>query len=81
MDLFYVIKPKTINYDSKMLDGIKECYPTAKQVFSIDDADTIILQKGYTRSHNAIEEYISIKGKKRCLEGYLFTDKYKVHLN
>jgi len=55
----------------------------AEIVNKIEDCDIVILQQGWTRSKIAVAEKnrASFELKKNCREGYLYTDKYKVHLN
>ena len=78
----YVIKPKSAEVDERISTGMLNIDSHSAAVPSLEECDIAILQKGWTRSKSAVQEYH--KARKMhipCREGYLYTDKYRVHLN
>ena len=79
---FYVIKPKTAETDKQIVIGMLNLDPYPTAVKSLEECDIAILQEGWTRSKCAVKEYHKAQELHiPCKEGYLYTDKYKVHLN
>ena len=80
---YYIIKAKSVSVREDILQGLRQMDKSADIVNKIEDCDIAILQQGWTRSKTAIAEkdQASYGFKKPCREGYLYTDKYKVHLN
>lgn len=79
---YYIIKPSSHKVDKDIVEGLKRVDNDAKIVQNLYQSDRAILQKGWTKSKNALAEYNLAKEKKiMCLEGYLFRDKYSIHLN
>lgn len=79
---FYVIKPKSAEIDEQIIAGMLNIDPQAAAVSSLKECDIAILQKGWTHSKSAVQEYHGARELRiPCREGYAYTDKYKVHLN
>ena len=80
---YYIIKKKREKIREDILDGIFHIDKEANIVDSIEKADVAVLQQGWTRSRIAVAEQIRASQKLhiKCQEGYLYTDKYSVHLN
>lgn len=79
---FYVIKPKSAEVDERISVGMLNIYPQAVAVPSLEECDIVILQKGWTRSKSAVQEYHKAKELHiPCREGCMYTDKYSIHLN
>lgn len=80
---YYIIKAKSVSVREDILQGLHQVDKNAEIVSKIEDCDIVILQQGWTHSKTAIAEkdQASFELKKPCREGYLYTDKYKVHLN
>ena len=80
---YYIIKAKSVSIQEDLVHGICQLDKDAEIVNKIEESDVVVLQQGWTRSKNAVKEKsraYSTLGKP-CREGYLYTDKYKVHLN
>ncbi len=78
----YVIKPKSAEIDERIVAGMLNIDSQAVAVSSLKECDIAILQKGWTRSKNAVQEYHSARELHiPCREGYLYTDKYRAHLS
>ena len=78
----YVIKSKSAEIDERIIAGMLNIDPQTAAVSSLEECDIAILQKGWTRSKSAVQEYHRAREMHiPCREGYLYTDKYKVHLN
>lgn len=79
---FHVIKPKTAEIDERIVVGMLNLDPYPVAVNKLEDADIAVLQEGWTMSKCAVEEYDKAHELHiPCREGYLYTDKYKIHLN
>ncbi len=79
---FYVIKPKSAEVDERIVAGILNIDPQSAAVSSLEECNIAILQKGWTRSKSAVQEYHRARELHiPCREGYAYTDKYKVRLN
>ena len=79
---FYVIKPKSAEVDERIIIGMLNIDPYPAAVPSLEECDIAILQKGWTRSKSAVQEYHKAQELHiPCREGYMYTDKYSVHLN
>lgn len=79
---FYVIKPKSAEIDERIIAGMLNIDPQGAAVSSLEECDIAILQKGWTRSKSAVQEYHKAHELHiPCREGYLYTDKYSIHLN
>ena len=80
---YYIIKAKSVSVRADILQGLHQMDENAEIVNKIEDCDIVVLQQGWTHSKTAIAEknraYFELK--RPCREGYLYTDKYKVHLN
>lgn len=78
----YVIKPKSVEIDERIIAGMLNIDPYPAAVNKLEDADIAVLQEGWTRSKCAVQEYHKAQELHiPCREGYVYTDKYKVHLN
>lgn len=79
---FYVIKPKSVEVDEQIVAGMLNIDPQAVAAPSLEECEIAILQKGWTRSKSAIQEYHKAHELHiPCREGYMYTDKYSIHLN
>lgn len=80
---YYIIKAKSVSIREDIVQGLNQIDKDAEIVNKIEDCDIAILQHGWTRSKTAVVEknFASLKLRKPCREGYVYTDKYKVHLN
>ena len=79
---YYIIKPKTHDVNTNIQSGIAQIDREAQFVKDIRIADICIMQKGWTKSRSAVSEYNYAQSLGiQCKEGYLYTDKYSVHLN
>ena len=79
---FYVIKPKSAEIDERISAGMLNIDPYSTAVPSLEECDIAILQKGWTRSKSAVQEYRKAQELHiPCREGYMYTDKYSVRLN
>lgn len=80
----YITKPKSKDIDVNIINGIMQTYKGNDFSFvdSVDDADLLVMHHGWTRSKECIlDQAKALKKGIRCAEGYLYTDKYEVHLN
>lgn len=80
---YYIIKKKSENVSSTIINGIRRMDNEAEFVNSLEECDLAVLQQGWTRSRTAVNERnrASFELRKPCREGFLYTDKYTVHLN
>lgn len=80
---YYIIKPRSAYPDETIIKGILTADKSAKIVNTLDECDIAILQKGWTRSKIAVTEWKrqQFERRKPCHEGYLYRDKYKIHIN
>ena len=80
---YYIIKAKSVSIREDIVQGLNQIDKDAEIVNKIEDCDIAILQHGWTCSKAAVAEknFVSLKLRKPCREGYVYTDKYKVHLN
>ena len=79
---FYIIKPSSSKIDDDLIKGLRSLDAAAIFIDDIKEADKCVLQKGWTKSKLAVSKYHMAKENHiQCDEGYLYTDKYKVHLN
>ena len=80
--LYYIIKPTSVMYDENIIKNFMEIHPDAKMATKLEDCEEVILQKGWTRSKKAVaEKELAATLQKKCNEGYIYKDFYKVHLN
>lgn len=80
----YISKPKTKDFDINIINGIISTLKGNDFSFvdNVNDADLVVMQHGWTRSNDCInDQAIALKKGIRCKEGYLYTDKYVAHLN
>ena len=80
---YYIVKPRSHTISENLISGILSLDKDAIFVMNIDDCDIGILQKGWSRSKVAVAERNRLTSElgKRCEEGYLYIDRYSVHLN
>lgn len=79
---YYIIKPSSSKIDDDLIKGLRSLDAAAIFVDDIKEADKCVLQKGWTKSKLAVSKYHMAKENHiQCDEEYLYTDKYKVHLN
>lgn len=77
---YYIVKVGAI--DEKMINGIKRFDKKVEIVDNLNDCDIVVLQRGWTDSMEAIEEYnLACELHKRCNEGYIYVDEYTVRVN
>lgn len=78
----YIIKPKTKKINKNIIQNFLMFNPADEFTDNINEADKCILQKGWTTSKYAMDEYIyAHKHNIPCIEGYIYTDLFHVHLN
>ena len=80
---YYIIKKKSAAIRQDILDGIRRTDNNAKVVDELENCDIAVLQQGWTMSRTAVAERNRALSElhKPCREGYLYTDKYKAHVN
>ena len=79
---YYIIKANSHKVNTEAIIGLKTIDSDAEVVHNLSEADKAILQKGWSRSKNAVAEYHLAREKKiPCVEMNIFIDKHKVHLN
>lgn len=79
---YYIIKAKSVSIRENIVQGLNQIDKDAEIVNKIENCDIAILQHGWTRSKTAVaEKNFASLIRKPCREGYVYTDKYKVHLN
>lgn len=79
---YYICKPKKHKINETMLEGIKRMDSDATFVKNLCQADICVMQQGWTKSKICIKEHhLARELKIARREGYLYTDKYKVHTN
>ena len=80
---YYIIKPTNNKIDENIINGIKELDKNAEIVYTLEDCDIVVLQKGWTRSKNACDErnraYFELK--KPCKEAHIYLTYETIHLN
>ena len=79
---YYIIKPKNAHIQDELLKGIFMVDKDPQIVVDLERCDVAVLQQGWTRSKDAIDErdHAFYDLKKTCREGYVYTDKFKVRL-
>ena len=80
---YYIIKKKSASVNQNIIDGIRIMDNNAEFVKNLEDCNIAILQQGWTHSRTAVAEKnrASFELRIPCREGYVYTDKYNVHLN
>lgn len=78
----YISKPKSHKVNEQVIAGVKHCYGDIEIVKTIQDANMVVFQKGWTRSKVCVAEYREVgRLQIKYEEDYIFLDKYKVHTN
>ena len=78
---YYIIKPRSAECDNDLLSRIAEIDTSVTLVEDINDADICVLQKGFSKSKIAVNEYLyAIEHGIKCVEQYMY-DKVSVKLN
>ncbi len=77
---YYIIKAKSVSIREDIIQVLNQIDKDAEIVGKIEDCDIAILQHGWTRSKTAVAEknFASLKLRKPCREGYVYTDKYNI---
>lgn len=79
---YYIIKPKSHDFSRTMIENIKKLDSKAEFVEYLCECDIAVLQKGWSNSKISVEEMkLATVMCKEVRESYLYTERYKVHLN
>jgi len=72
---YYVIKKRSEKIQENLIEGIRDIDPSPEFVDALEDCDIAVMQRGWTRSKAAVDEWnraLHVLGK-TCSEGYNYT--------